>query len=398
LAARIALFASIVLSALGLATFYLGSRLTAGAPEWLHLPIWIALTVGVFIQPISMVLVRFDHVGSESAVRVFQWVAYLAMGLFSLLLSFTMAVDAALLGLGLLDRGVAYAAESTPVLLDATSRNALLGWLHLGVFGGSLGITTIGFFKARGLARTVEVDIPIDDLPEALEGFRIAQISDIHVGPTIRRPYLAAIVDRVNELEPDLIAITGDLVDGSVETLRDDVAPLADLRARHGSFFVTGNHEYYSGVRSWLAEVTRLGVKPLVNAHIVLHHEGAPMVVAGVTDYSAGHMIPAHVMDAERAVEGAPEEGTRLLLAHQPRSAYQAVDHGFDLMLAGHTHGGQYFPWTLLVTAAQPFTVGLHKLKQMWIYTSPGTGYWGPPIRFGSPSEITLLRLVRARS
>jgi predicted MPP superfamily phosphohydrolase len=243
--------------------------------------------------------------------------------------------------------------------------------------------------------RSVEVAIP--KLPQALHGFTIAQISDVHVGPTIKRDYLEAIVDAVNALEADMIAVTGDLVDGSVRELAPHTAPLARLSARHGAFFVTGNHEYYSGAGPWIAEIERLGLRVLVNEHVVLRHEGVALVVAGVTDYSAHHFDPAHRSDPQAAIAGAPRDaGARVLLAHQPRSAFAAVDAGYDLQLSGHTHGGQFLPWNFLVRFQQPFTAGLHRLKDLWVYTSRGTGYWGPPKRLGAPSEITHVRLVSA--
>jgi predicted MPP superfamily phosphohydrolase len=232
-----------------------------------------------------------------------------------------------------------------------------------------------------------------------LQGFSIAQISDIHVGSQIKRKHVEAIVEAVNGLKADVIAITGDLVDGSVQDLRRHVAPLSGLSARYGVFLVTGNHEYYSGERAWTAEFRRLGLRVLLNEHVVVRHKGASVVLAGVTDFSAHHFDPAQRSDPAAALSGAPPEAVaRILLAHQPRSATAAADAGFDLQLSGHTHGGQFWPWNLFVRFQQPFTAGLHRLKHLWVYISRGTGYWGPPNRFGAPSEITLLKLVAAPS
>jgi predicted MPP superfamily phosphohydrolase len=242
----------------------------------------------------------------------------------------------------------------------------------------------------------VDVNIPIDNLPDALEGFTIVQISDVHVGPTIKRDYVAAIVEAVNELQPDVIAVTGDLVDGSVRELAAHTAPLAELRSRHGTYFVTGNHEYYSGERAWTQEIRRLGMTVLQNSHTVLEHEGARVALAGVTDFGAHHFDPHQRSDPHAAIAGAPAGAVRILLAHQPRSAPAAAAAGFDLQLSGHTHGGQFWPWNHFVRLQQPYTAGLRRLNDLWIYTSRGTGYWGPPKRFGAPSEITRLRLVRA--
>ena len=259
--------------------------------------------------------------------------------------------------------------------------------------------TIVGYANARRRARVKVVEIPLRNLPAGLEGFTIAQISDIHVGTTIKRGFVDAIVDAVNALEADLIAVTGDLVDGTVRDLAPHTAPLARLKARHGSFFVTGNHEYYSGAPAWTAELERLGLRVLQNEHVVLRHRGVPLVIAGVTDFSAQHFDAAHRSDPAAALAGAPSNaGAKILLAHQPRSAAAAAGAGFDLQLSGHTHGGQFWPWNLFVRFQQPFTAGLHRLNNLWVYISRGTGYWGPPNRFGVPSEITLLRLVRARA
>ena len=198
------------------------------------------------------------------------------------------------------------------------------------------------------------------------------------------------------------MAITGDLVDGKVSELAAHVAPLADLRSRHGTFFVTGNHEYYSGANAWIDELRRLGLTVLLNEHVVIARAdgagqaGTPLVLAGVTDFNAGHFDPAHRSNPAAALRGAPPGAVRVLLAHQPRSAAAAAEAGFDLQLSGHTHGGQFFPWNFFVRFQQPFTAGLRKWENLWVYTSRGTGYWGPPKRFGAPSEITHLRLVTA--
>jgi uncharacterized protein len=257
--------------------------------------------------------------------------------------------------------------------------------------------TIVGFINARRRAGIRRVDVPIAGLPAALHGFSIAQISDLHVGATIKRDYLERIVNAVNGLDADMIAVTGDLADGSVRDLSRHTEPLSRLTARHGAFFVTGNHEYYSGAGAWVNEVRRLGLAVLMNEHVVLRHDDASVVVAGVTDYSAGYFDPSQRSDPAAAMTGAPgDAGVRLLLAHQPRSAFAAAQAGFDLQLSGHTHGGQIFPWTFLVRLQQPFTAGLHRLGRLSVYISRGTGYWGPPTRLGAPSEITYLRLVPA--
>ncbi|HUP08298.1 MAG TPA: metallophosphoesterase [Caldimonas sp.] len=309
------------------------------------------------------------------------------LGLFSSLLVLTVLRDVALLAAV----GVDAAAPGT-VDLHAAARATAIGVPLL-----ALAVTLVGLVNARRTASVVHVDVPIDGLPRALHGFTIAQISDVHVGPTIKRPYLDAIVRAVNRLEADLIAVTGDLVDGPVHRLAPHVAPLATLCARHGTFFVTGNHEYYSGVSAWVEELRRLGLRVLLNEHVVVEREGEAIVVAGVTDHGGHHYDESHRSDPRAALDGAPAHAAvKVLLAHQPRTAPAAAAAGFDLQISGHTHGGQFWPWNWLVPLQQPFTAGLHRWEALWVYVSRGTGYWGPPKRFGAPSEITRLRLVPA--
>ena len=309
------------------------------------------------------------------------WAGLLAMGYFSSLCLLTMLRDVVLLVLAL------FGVSGPGIEYDSAVAVPL----------AALAVTVIGFVNARRVARVVRVDVPIEGLPEPLHGYSIAQVTDIHVGPTIKRPYLNAIVNKVNHLNADAIAITGDLVDGSVRRLALHTEPLARLKARDGTFFVTGNHEYYSGALEWIAELRRLGLHVLINEHVVRERGDAAVMIAGVADFTAHHFVPEHRSDPARAAAGAPPHvGARVLLAHQPRSALAAAEAGFDLQLSGHTHGGQFFPWNLFVPLQQPFVAGLNRVRDMWVYTSRGTGYWGPPKRFGAPSEITLVRLVRA--
>jgi predicted MPP superfamily phosphohydrolase len=200
----------------------------------------------------------------------------------------------------------------------------------------------------------------------------------------------------VNALEPDVVAITGDLVDGSVRELAGAIAPLAGLRAKHGVFFVTGNHEYYSGATEWIAYLRTLGVRVLRNERVALEVGGATAIdVAGVDDASARRSgVPGHRMDVEGALAGRDPERVLVLLAHQPKAIVKAAAHGVDLQLSGHTHGGQIWPWGCLVKLDQPYVSGLHRHESTQVYVSAGTGYWGPPMRLMAPAEITRLELV----
>jgi predicted MPP superfamily phosphohydrolase len=354
---RIRISTLVILGILALLHAYIGSRilpgLQAGAVFTAFGIAWLAASFVLIPAGLLSHAIRRQPL----ADRV-HWAGMLALGMFSSLLVLTFVRDLVLGAAALAGAGNA----------------ALATWSAAAVPALAALATLAGFLNARRTAAVVDVDVPIAGLPDGLHGFTIAQISDIHVGPTIKRGYLDPIVDAVNALEADVIAVTGDLVDGSVRRLAQHTAPLARLRARHGAYFVTGNHDYYSNAQEWIPEVRRLGLKVLLNEHVVLDHRGASLLLAGAPD----------------------DVGAKILLAHQPRSAHAAADAGFDLQLSGHTHGGQFLPWNFFVTMQQPYVAGLKRLRNMWIYISRGTGYWGPPKRFGAPSEITRVRLVRA--
>ena len=370
-----------VLTLLALLHVYIGTRVLPDLPIGLF-----GQLLGAGLLLLSCVLIplgftsrsRRRNTASERTALL----GLVMMGLFSSLLVFTLLRDLLLLVSSLIAPADAY---------EAITRISALA-----VVVAAVGATAIGFVNARRRARIVRVDAPIADLPEGLHGFLIVQVSDVHVGPTIGRGYVEDIVAAVNSLNADLIAVTGDIVDGRVVDLASAVEPLARLTAVHGAYFVTGNHEYYSGERAWTQEFARLGMIVLKNQHVILEHGGAKLLIAGVTDFGAHHFAPAERSDPAAALQGAPADvGAKVLLAHQPRTAFAAAEAGFDLQLSGHTHGGQFWPWTHFVRFQQPFTSGLRRLGRLLVYTSRGTGYWGPPKRFGAPSEITLLRLVR---
>jgi predicted MPP superfamily phosphohydrolase len=363
---------------------YVGLRLMPSLAGWYGPALGVLLAASAMLLPLSLVGRNLRWPVARTALA---WSGMLAMGLFSSLFVLTVLRDALLLA------SAAWVALWPGALAPEWIAQAT-AWA---VLASAATVTVLGAWNARRTAAVVRVDVPVPDLPQALHGFTIAQISDIHVGPTIRGGYLQAIVERVNRLEADMVAVTGDLVDGSVAELAGHVAPLAALRSRHGTFFVTGNHEYYSGAQAWITELRRLDVRVLLNEHVVLRHDGSEVVVAGIADHSAHHFDIGHRSDPQASVHGAPlGAALRLLLAHQPRSAMSALGLGFHLQLSGHTHGGQFWPWNLFVRLQQPFTAGLHRMRDLWIYTSRGTGYWGPPKRFGAPSEITCLRMVQA--
>ncbi|MGO9995442.1 MAG: metallophosphoesterase [Steroidobacteraceae bacterium] len=344
--------------------------------------IFIGLTALLAACAIIPLSVNTRSMNNRALADRIAWTGLTTMGFLSSLFIVTVLRDVFLLGAHLTLTAGQAAALSTPSARWAVALTLLS--------------TLIGLVIARR-PRLVQVDVPIENLQPALHGFSIAQISDLHVGPTIKRGFVERIVARVNHLKTDVIAITGDLVDGSVPELSSHTAPLAALTARHGVYFVTGNHEYYSGERAWTAELRRLGLTVLKNQHVILQHDGASLLLAGVTDFSAHHFDPAQRSDPAAALFGsAAATGPKILLAHQPSSAAAAAAAGYDLQISGHTHGGQFWPWNLLVGYFQPFTAGMNRLSNLMVYVSRGTGYWGPPNRFIVPAEITRLRLVAA--
>ncbi|MEV7585868.1 metallophosphoesterase [Streptomyces erythrochromogenes] len=259
--------------------------------------------------------------------------------------------------------------------------------------GGAAAAVAVGTVAngAHGVLRgprVKRVQVPLAKLPRAAHGFRIAVVSDVHLGPVLGRAHAQRIVDTVNRTQPDLIAIVGDLVDGSVPDLGSAAEPLRGLTARHGSFFVTGNHEYFSGAEQWIDHVRELGLTPLENARRALPH----FDLAGVNDIQgeqegSGPDFRAALGDRDRS-------RAAVLLAHQPVVIHDAVRHGVDLQLSGHTHGGQLWPGNYLAELANPTVAGLERYGDTQLYVSRGAGAWGPPVRVGAPSDITVVELA----
>jgi hypothetical protein len=246
-----------------------------------------------------------------------------------------------------------------------------------------------GLIGARQKVEVKQVPLTLKKWPRGLDGYAIVQVSDIHLGPTIGRAFMEDLVARINALEPDLVAITGDLVDGSVEALREAAAPLAQLKSRHGTFFVTGNHEYYAGADEWIAHLRSLGIRVLRNERVRVGDAAGAFELAGTDDRMAH--LEGHGEDLPRALGNRDASTPVVLMAHQPRSFPDAAKLGVDLQLSGHTHGGQIFPWGMLVQLQQGFLAGLFQRGDSTLYVSRGTGYWGPPMRLGAPAEITRL-------
>ncbi len=312
--------------------------------------------------------------------RLTNWTGYAILAVFSSLLVLVLVGDLASV-LYALARWT-FSGQSWP-LLDP--RGAALT-----ILGGAGALSLIGLAQAR-CPRIHRVRIPIENLPPELDGYRIVQWSDVHVGATIGRRFVQTLVDRTNALQPDAVAITGDFVDSDAATFGNAVDPIRDLRTRDGVFYVTGNHEYYWTPEAWLKIFASHGVTFLRNEHRVVRD--GRLVFAGITDPVGRH---EHAQDPDRALAGTPADAVKVLLSHRPQASPDSQRLGVDLQLSGHTHGGQYFPWNLFIGLFEPLPTGMSRVGNMQVYVSRGTCYWGPPNRVGVPPEITSLRLRRA--
>lgn len=372
------LFLAIALSLVAGMHYYVWARLVRDP----QLPqAWTRLGTGLLVAlaialPLALVLSRF-----VPGIRPVLWIAFVWMGIGFLLV--------AALGISDAGRAIAWAVNKLGGPTgpsDPAKRVLLARTLAAGVGGAVAGLSAFGVRSALGEISVKQLDIRLRGLPRALAGFKLVQISDVHIGPLLRKDWVRGVVESIRAVSPDAVVITGDLVDGTVDELRQHVAPLADLGAPRGVFFSTGNHEYYSGVDAWLRHLPTLGIRPLSNERVEL----APgLDLAGIDD-------PTGAPDLARALEGRDAKRPLILLAHQPRQFAEAARREVDLTLSGHTHGGQIWPFSMLVALTQPYLAGLHRRGDAQLYVSRGTGFWGPPMRVFAPAEITLLKLFPA--
>jgi len=369
---------------------YLWFRLVRAA----HLPRrWhIAASCALAAMFLSIPVTTTARMYAPALSSTLGWIALPWMALAGLTLVALVAVDLTRLAARLGRRAVRGPGDA-PALSRRQFLTRVTGGTALAVGAGGV---ASGMLEARGEHAVVDVEVRLAKLPRALDGFTIVQLSDLHVGMTIDRAFVQRVVDRANGLAPDLIALTGDLVDGTVEDLRDEIAPLGQLRARRGVFAVTGNHEYYSGADPWIAEVTRLGARYLRNERVTIGDGDACFDLAGVDDYAARGWA-GHGEDLPAALAGRDPSRALVLLAHQPRQVRRACLHGVDLQLSGHTHGGQVWPWHYIVRLQQGgLLAGRYLYEGTQLYVSRGCGYWGPPVRVLAPLEITRVILRAA--
>jgi len=389
----------IVLTVATLLTLYLGLRLIepSNMSRKHKVAAWLVVGGLLFGQRLTWFLHREGFEGY--LFNAIDWVGFVFLGFVSILVIFMLVRDIPFIfnaiKSGLYKMFVRRSKRPYFIEPDRERRRFLLNASNAVILAATVPLTGYAIFEARSKPTVIYNDLPILDLPEGLDGFTIAQISDTHIGPTIRGDWMQMVVDEVNKLGADMVVHTGDMVDGSVASLNGSVKPLGDLKAPYGKWLCTGNHEYYSGVNDWLKEARRLKIQPLVNEHALIDTGKGKILLAGVSDYRGSRLEPAHVSSPADAMKGAPEHDVSIMLAHQPRSVFEASKAGVDIQLSGHTHGGQYFPYTFAINMFQPYVRGLHLHDDTLIYVNSGTGYWGPPMRLGSPPEITLHTLRR---
>jgi hypothetical protein len=313
------------------------------------------------------------------------WIAYLWLGVLMLFVFFFLFTDIIKIVSSILCRFLSKK-ENIP---DSGQKRLSSRNLAIFAFLAVFGISAFGVKKCLEPPTVNQLPVTLPGLPASFQGFSIVQLSDIHIGAMSMRTELIEIVGIVNSLQPDLIAITGDLVDGDPAELASELAPLEELRARHGVFFVTGNHEYYSGVQKWLPEIERLNITVLNNTAIEIRRGTDMIVLAGVTDHNAGKFGKEHAPDFEKALGGIETTRKIILLAHQPRAVEEAAQYGVNLVLSGHMHGGQIWPFNYLTPLQQPYLKGFYQHKNTLLYVNQGTAYWGPPMRVGTYKEIS---------
>ena len=342
-----------------------------------------ALFVGAFAMPLSLALVRR---APQAVGQAPLWVSFVWMGSFFYLFLATLSA-------WLLEAGVRLVQPPWLAQLPAATLPRLGAGFAVVV---AVCATLAALDNVRRGPYLTVTEVPLARLPATMDGLRVVQLSDVHVAGLLKRDYVERVVALAMAQKPDVVVLTGDLVDGDVPELEADIAPLGALKAPLGTYVITGNHEYYSGADAWLAHYARLGMRPLRNEHVVLARGGAAIDLAGIDDWTAHNFGHGHGADLDRALRGHDPARCVVLLAHQPRAAAEAEAKGVDLLLSGHTHGGQLWPFGYLVRLVQPYLQGLSRLGKLSIYVNRGTGYWGPPMRLGAPAEVSLL-VLRAR-
>jgi len=355
------------------------TRFVGNTGTYLFIALAISFPMALFVDKIVSVKYSFPLL----------WLSYFWIGIMMLLFFLLFSIDMIKIVIYLFNHFIGTGEEIINTqrreFVSAVSATAVSSFVFIA--------SGVGIKNYYSSAIVKKIKVLLTDLPASFKGFNIVQISDLHLGQMMTRQTLEKIVDQVNNLAPDLIAITGDLADGSTKRLLSEALPLKKLKAPKGIYFVTGNHEYYSGVEEWTHAIKKMGIKVLNNENIKIKRGEDFFYLAGVTDHEGKRFGKKHASDFNKTLFNLEKDKKKILLAHQPIAVQKASKFGTDLVLAGHTHGGQIWPFNYFVYLQQPYLKGFYEYQGTKLYVNQGTGCWGPPMRLGSQNEITQIIL-----
>jgi len=390
---RYILFALVMSSITGLVHYYFYRRLVKNTElenPWRNVAVVIIVFLAISL-PLGMILGRTLPFRTA---RHFIFIPYTWMGMMLLLFMFLLIVDF----LRLIKSLVSRLRARRPGPGSKSRRIRLMRLQAAACIVLSVILASWSVYSGRARPELTEVNVTLERLPVQMNGFRIVQLTDMHIGSVLGREWVSMLVESVNSVKPDLVVLTGDIVDGDVTHLSGEIEPLSRLKAAHGVYIVTGNHEYYSGISKWTPVFRKMNIKLLRNERVAIGDGKNSFDLAGIDDYNSRGHAPGHGPDLEKALKGRDPDRELILLAHQPKAVYEASKYDVGLQLSGHTHGGQICPWGFMVLMTQPYLSGLHLYNgRTQIYVSEGSGMWGPPMRLGTNSEITLIRLLSGK-
>ncbi len=351
----------------------------------------IAIFLAVFVFAIMLggMIIYRTHISvfDKNWFQIVTWLGSLLMGFWATFIIISFPVDIIRLVTFIWN----YASGASEGQIEQQS--VLFYDANIFIFALSGVLSSFGFLMVLRGPKVKQTTVKIQNLSLSLKGLRIAQISDLHVGPTIRKRYVQKVVHKTNQIQPDIVVLTGDIVDAHSTSVTAYLNLLKDLKSRYGIFYVTGNHEYYWDAETLIKKMEDLGITSLLNENALIQIGDSQLMMAGVTDPTGGHMLLGHAPDINKALASQKEAQFKILLAHRPDACFEAEKRGVNLQISGHTHSGQFFPFSLFIGLVHKYSRGLYRHKRMWLYVNPGTGYWGPANRLGIRSEISLIVL-----
>lgn len=350
------------------------------APDHGQLAIWGTILFFVLMLSPMFLLRTHSKYFENWLFRAFSWFGYFLMAFWTTFILISIFLD-----------GVRFVAS---FFINFDAYPETLEKVYISIVVLSLFLSILGLLETLRGPFVKRTKVKFNNLPNSLKELKIVQISDLHVGPTIRTKYVEKVVNIVSALNADIIVFTGDIADAKAESIAPHLEPLKNLKSKYGSYLVTGNHEYYWGVESILNEIINVGLKPLINSNEILKIGSENLLLAGVTDPVGKQMMENHLPDMESAAKSSIDSNFKILLAHRPDACIEAEEYGFDLQFSGHTHAGQFFPFSLLIGLEHKYYNGLYTHGSMQVYVNPGTGYWGPPNRLGIKAEISEITLM----